>query len=54
MCIRDRRRGVPAAWNVQAVVSVLGLLAFPLGTLLHLLILLKWFRPETKSWFGLR
>jgi len=35
------RRGVPAAWNVQAVVSVLGLLAFPLGTLLHLLILLK-------------
>jgi hypothetical protein len=46
------RRGTGAAWTVQIVLSALGLLAFPLGTLVHGYILSKWFKPEVKAWFG--
>lgn len=51
---RGHKRGNPAAWSVQRFVSVLCLLGFPLGTLIHALLLSKWFKPETKAWFGLK
>ena len=47
------KRRYLAAWRVQAALAVLALLAFPLGTILHALILTRWFKPETKAWFGL-
>jgi hypothetical protein len=49
---RALRLGTSAAWTVQLVASVVGLLAFPLGTLIHGYILSQWFKPETKAWFG--
>jgi hypothetical protein len=45
-------RGKRPAYYVQMVLSALGLLGFPLGTLLHGYILYYWVRPETKEWFG--
>jgi tetratricopeptide (TPR) repeat protein len=44
-------RGHPAAFSVQLVVSALGLLGFPLGTILHGYILYCWLKPETRAWF---
>jgi hypothetical protein len=43
----------PAARRVQIIVSILGLFSFPLGTILHGLILYSMFRPDTKQAFGL-
>lgn len=51
--IRSLKRGLAAAWTVQMVLSILGLLGFPLGTIIHGMILSRWFQPETKAWFGL-
>ena len=49
---RALKNGKPAAWTAQIVVSVFGLLGFPLGTAVHAYILSQWFKPETKAWFG--
>ena len=48
------KKGVQAAWTVQLIMSILGLLAFPLGTLIYGYIPSQWFKPENKAWFGLR
>jgi len=49
---RALKRGLPAAWRTQVALSTLGLVGFPLGTLIHGYILSQWFKPETKDWFG--
>ena len=49
---RALKRGASAAWVVQIIISVLGLLSFPVGTLIHGYLLSQWFKPETKAWFG--
>lgn len=48
------RNGGKTAWVLQVIVSFTGLITFPIGTILHAYILSRWFRPETKSWFGLK
>jgi hypothetical protein len=49
---RSLKKGAPAAWVVQIVISVLGLLAFPVGSAIHGYVLSQWFKPETNAWFG--
>lgn len=49
---RALKKGTRAAWGVQIALSVLGLLAFPIGTFIHGYVLSQWFKPETKAWFG--
>lgn len=49
---RALKAGAPAAWPAQIAASCLGLLGFPLGTLIHGYVLSQWFKPETKAWFG--
>ncbi len=49
---RATKKGTPAAWTVQIIFSVIGLLGFPLGTIIHAYVLFNWFKPETKAWFG--
>lgn len=51
--ITSLRKGNPVAWHVQMVLSLLGLLGFPIQTVIHALVLSKWFKPDTKAWFGL-
>jgi hypothetical protein len=51
---RGLRHGKRAAWTVQLVLSCLGLLGFPLGTMINGYILSHWSKPETKAWFGMR
>lgn len=46
------KKGVRAAYSVQMILSILGLLGFPLGTIINGYILYQWSRPETKAWFG--
>lgn len=46
------KRGTKGAYYVQMIVSIIGLIGFPVGTLINGYILYKWFRPETKAWFG--
>jgi hypothetical protein len=46
------KKGTRAAWTVQIILSALGLLGFPLGTLIHGYLLSQWFKPEVKAWFG--
>jgi hypothetical protein len=46
------KRGTPAAYWVQLVIAVIGLVGFPIGTLIYAYILYLWFKPETKAWFG--
>jgi hypothetical protein len=46
------KRAAPSAWITQIILSVLGLLGFPLGTIINGYILSQWFQPETKAWFG--
>lgn len=46
------KRGVKAAYYVQLVIAIIGLLSLPIGTLINGYILFKWFRPETRAWFG--
>lgn len=46
------KRGASHAWSIQMILSCLGLFGFPLGTLIHGLVLSKWFTRETKAWFG--
>src|ERR1043165_8488816 len=48
---RALKNGVPAAWTAQMILSILGLIAFPLGTLIHGYILSQWFKPENRAWF---
>ena len=48
--LRQRRR---SAWRAQAAWSVLSLVSFPVGTVLNGLLLVWWFRRETRAWFGL-
>lgn len=50
--MRYLKRGDPAAWRIQILLSGLGAFGFPLGTLLHLFVLGRWFTPETRAWFG--
>src|SRR5437867_11488884 len=45
---RAMKKGTPAAWMAQFILSVLGLLAFPLGTLINGYILSQWFKPESR------
>lgn len=49
---RELKYGNAAAWKVQTALSFLGLLAFPIGTLVFYSILRKWFTPEVRAWFG--
>ena len=49
---RVLKKGAPAAWNGQIVLSIIGLFGFPVGTLINVYILSQWFKPETKAWFG--
>jgi uncharacterized membrane protein YeaQ/YmgE (transglycosylase-associated protein family) len=49
---RALKNGAPAAWTVQIIVSVIGLLFFPFWTLVNIYVLSQWFKPETKAWFG--
>lgn len=46
------RKGTPGFWVVQIILSVMGLLSFPLGTVINGYILSQWFNPEVKAWFG--
>ena len=46
------KRGTKAAYYVQMILSIVGLIGFPIGTLINGYILATWFRPETKAWFG--
>jgi len=39
------------AWLACWIFALLGLLVFPLGTLVWGIVLGYWFRPETKRWF---
>ena len=48
--LRQRRR---SAWRAQAAWSVLSLVSFPVGTVLNGLLLVWWFRRDTRAWFGL-
>ena len=48
------KAGTRAAWTVQLVLSILGLLSFPIGTIIHGYILFHWIKPETKAWFGVQ
>jgi hypothetical protein len=38
-------------WQIQRVLSVLGLLSIPIGTIIHGYILYHWYKPEVKDWF---
>jgi hypothetical protein len=51
---RSLKKGAPAAWAGQIALSALGLLGFPVGTIIHGYILSQWFKPEVKAWFGQR
>ena len=46
------KSGVKSAYYVQLVISIIGLINFPIGTLINGYILYLWMRPETKAWFG--
>lgn len=50
--VKAIKRGSPAAWVTQIVLSSVGVLGFPFGTIIHYQILRKWFTPENKAWFG--
>ena len=43
----------PSARRVQILFSILGLLEFPIGTILHGIILVGMFREDTKEAFGI-
>jgi hypothetical protein len=47
------KQGNPAAWRAQRALAFLGLIGFPLGTIIYIYLLSKWSKPETKAWFGL-
>lgn len=49
---RELRRRNATAWKVQTILSFVGLLAFPVGTLVFYSILRKWFTPEVRTWFA--
>jgi membrane protein insertase Oxa1/YidC/SpoIIIJ len=51
--MRGHRKADKNVWRFQIGVSLVCLLMFPLGTLLHALVLVGWFRPETKAWYGI-
>ncbi len=46
------KSGVKSAYYVQMAISIIGLIGFPIGTLISAYILYLWSRPETKAWFG--
>ena len=48
------KRGYPSAWTVQMILSIVGLIMFPLVTIISILILVNWFKPDTKAWFSIR
>jgi hypothetical protein len=50
---RGLKRGTQSAWTVQLILSIVGLLGFPLGTLINGYILSQWSKPEVKWWFDL-
>jgi hypothetical protein len=43
----------PSARRIQIIFSILNLLNFPIGTILHAIILFSMFRPATKEAFGI-
>jgi hypothetical protein len=45
------KKGRRSAWGVQRATSYIGLSFLPVGTALHLLLLLRWSRFETRAWF---
>jgi hypothetical protein len=51
--VHFHRTGNPTGWRIQIGLSTLALLGFPLLTLINGLLLAKWFRLETKAWYGL-
>jgi hypothetical protein len=48
------KNGGKIAWKTQIVLSLLGLIWFPIGTVIHGYILSQWFRREVRAWFGQR
>ncbi len=44
-------RGSKFAWYFEVVLSILGLLSFPIGTISGLLILIYFFRPTVRGFF---
>ncbi len=63
---RNFKKGTPAAWTLQIVLSSLSIIGLPIslltrggnpiggvvGFLIHAYLLSQWFKPETKAWFG--
>ncbi len=47
-------KGSRLTWYLQAVLSVLGLFFFPIGTALNALILVFFFQRRTRDFFGIR
>lgn len=45
-------RGSKVAWYAQIVLSVVGLLGFPVYTILNACLLVLLFRPATRDYFG--
>ena len=43
--------GKKSCWYMQVVLSVIGLLAFPIGTVLNGIILFLFFRPNIREYF---
>jgi hypothetical protein len=50
--LRGLRQGHKACYYIQWILSTIGLLAFPVGTIISAIVLMKWKRPETRAWFG--
>ena len=40
------------AWRLQMGLSVMGVGGFPVGTIVGVYVLVNWFKPEIKAWFG--
>ncbi len=50
--INGLKIGSKMAYKVQRVLSIIGLINLPVGTLINAYILFYWTKPETKAWFG--
>lgn len=45
-------RRTTAGYYIVLVLSIIGILAFPIGTIISVYILTKWFNPDLKAWYG--
>jgi hypothetical protein len=46
------KRAWPIGWVLQLIVAIVGLMGIPIYTIMYAVLLMRWFKPDVRAWYG--